>query len=149
MDAIRNVWSFILYSTGGLYVFFHYLEITVWLLVVWLLGVSLIHSKALLTLWELLSVCVCMCVSIVCSFKSMDYLIWIPSPHRQSVWVVLPWVNFLCVKEMSSIHWPALWSLDYWANICVDVCAACLEGSCVFVSVFAFQSCVYVCRCLF
>lgn len=96
-----------------------------------------------------LSVCVCMCVSIVCSFKSMDYLIWIPSPHRQSVWVVLPWVNFLCVKEMSSIHWPALWSLDYWANICVDVCAACLEGSCVFVSVFAFQSCVYVCRCLF
>lgn len=85
MDAIRNVWSFILYSTGGLYVFFLYLEITVWLLVVWLLGVSLIYSKALLTLWELLSLCVCMCVSIVCSFKSMDYLIWIPSPHRQCV----------------------------------------------------------------
>lgn len=94
-----------------------------------------------------LSVCVCVCL-LFALLKA-----WITLFESQvpidSVWVVLPWVNFLCVKEMSSIHWPALWSLDYWANICVDVCAACLEGSCVFVSVFAFQSCVYVCRCLF
>lgn len=149
MDAIRNVWSFILYSTGGLYVFFLYLEITVWLLVVWLLGVSLIYSKALLTLWELLSLCVYVCVCLLFALLKAWITLFESQVPIDSVWVVLPWVNFLCVKEMSSIHWPALWSLDYWANICVDVCAACLEGSCVFVSVFAFQSCVYVCRCLF